>query len=363
MRLATFAAALAALFVAVPARADVPTAVLDPAAAELARVKDLERSIVSYHLLLQGESATKDVVAAALFDVERRTEELDSRLEAAPILIKDAKAIPALRMVVAKAHLEAALLHARGVDLENSIRHYERAVDLLGFDPVDWTEPLERGARPGSLANVADVVYDVAPAKEIVADLREFWSSGAVARFQVREIPPFQRARLQLKRVGGANDGFSRAAFELAAKRFAERVAAGYEDFRVVVPIGRYIVDASAIDGPPTEFRAATGVALDPIVVNPNRFSFDFVSPDVLCMPRLTLNGLPVKGQENLPFGAYTIEVPTACPRPTPKKITVNQAQEVTLRSEPERLDALRPGQPIFLFVTTPAGSTYRVRM
>ena len=36
---------------------------------------------------------------------------------------------------------------------------------------------------------------------------------------------------------------------------------------------------------------------------------------------------------------------------------------EVRLRTEPEKLDYLREGQPIFVYVTTPAESVYTLRM
>ena len=46
----------------------------------------------------------------------------------------------------------------------------------------------------------------------------------------------------------------------------------------------------------------------------------------------------------------------------SPDKITVEQNSEVTLRTEPEKLDYVKEGQPIFLYVTTPPASTYTLR-
>ncbi|MDQ7089000.1 MAG: hypothetical protein Q9Q13_14595 [Acidobacteriota bacterium] len=56
------------------------------------------------------------------------------------------------------------------------------------------------------------------------------------------------------------------------------------------------------------------------------------------------------------------MKVPPSCDRRLPDKITVEQKAEVTLRTEPERLDYVKEGQPIFLFITTPPESTYTLR-
>jgi hypothetical protein len=351
---------LALAAVAAPALAETA---FDPVAAELTRVKEMYRAVTAYHVLMQGEGVTKETVHAVLYDVERYVGEMDNRYETGQLFIKDQKALAEMKLYVAKAHFQCALLHARGVDLEGSITQYEKTVDLLGFDPSEWTEQVERSARPGLLANAAEVAYEMAAPKNVVEDLKSFWSSGLVTRFKVEEYTPAQRGQLKLERIGGPTDPFSEASFALANARFADRTAQGIEEFRVVLPHGRYYVSSADKTVPSMYFSLTQGGVPDPVILNPNTFNFAFGSGDEKCRPQLMLNGLPVKNLQALPFGTYRVAAPANCTLRLPEKITVEQNSEVSLRTEPERLDFVKPGQPIFLFVTTPPGSTYTLRM
>lgn len=335
----------------------------DPVQAELDRVKDLYRAVTAYHVLMQGEGVTKETVGAVLYDVERYVGEMESRYETGQLFIKDQKALDEMKRYVAKAHFQCALLHARGVDLEGSITQYERTIDLLGFDPTEWDEAVERSARPGLLPNAAEVAYEMAAPKSVVEDLKDFWGSGVVTRIRVEEYTAAQRAHLQLERLSGGTDPFNEAAYSVAAARFAERAALGMEEFRIVLPSGHYRVTGK---GDPTvktvEFSLNQGGVPDPLVVNPNSFTFA-VTGEERCRPSLTLNGVPVRPGQQMPFGTYRVEPAPNCTQRVPDKITIDQSTEVTLRTEPERLDFVKPGQPIFLFVTTPPMSTYTLRL
>ena len=331
--------------------------------AEVERARNLLRAITDYHVLLQGEGATRDVIAAVLFDVDRYAEQLDDRLGTSRLLLRDPQALEELADIVARAHLQCAILHARGVDLESSIRHYERVAELLGYDPADWETTVERRARPGRLPRAAEVAYEMASPRDVAEDLKHFWSAGVIARFVLREHTPAQRSNLRLERFGGANDPFSGAAYTLGAARFAARATEGLDEFRVVLPPGHYRVVSVDKSAAPVEFHLPAGSYPDPVVLNPNTFSFAFASADEKCRPTLTLNGIPVRALESLPYGAYRVAAPPTFVRRLPDKITVDQGDEVTLRMEPERLDAAREGEPIFLYVTTPPGSVYTLRM
>ena len=350
-------AAAAVLAVLPAARADV-----DPVQAELDRVHDLYRAITSYHVLLQGEGVTREQVEAALYDVEHYVQELDNRYATDKLFIDDHRALEEITRAVAKAHFEAALMHARGVDLEGSITQYEKVIDLLGYDPVEWDEQIERAGRPGLLPEAGETVFEIVTPRQAVEDLKHFWAAGVVTRFKVREYNADQRQTLHLKRIGGRNDAFSQAAFDLAAKRFEQRVSAGLEEFRVVLPLGIYRVESTDPTVHPLEFRLLKGGVPDPIILNPNSFSFEIVSQDERCIPQFTLNGLPVRELQAIPYGTYRVHPPKTCNRRLPDKITVEQNSEVTLRTEPEKLDYVKEGQPIFLYVTTPPGSTYTLR-
>ncbi len=352
------AAAGLALALAAPALADV-----DRGQVALDRVNDMYRAITSYHVLVQGEGVGKEQVQAALYDVERYVEEMENRYATSQLFLKDDKVLDEMRLTVAKAHLQAAILHARGVDLEGSITQYEKAVDLLGLDPADWDVEVERSARPGTLANAVEIAYQKAKPREIVEDLKVFWSAGVVTRFRVRDYAHVQRASAALERIGGAMDPFSDASFGLAAQRFAERMSAGVEEFRIVLPAGMYRVASKNEMVTPIEFRVVANGVPDPVVLNPNTFSFSFTATDEKCRPTLVLNGIPVKTMTGLAYGTYRVDAPKTCTQRLPDKITVDQNSEVTVRTEPERLDYVKEGQPIFLFVTTPPGSTYSLRM
>ncbi len=351
-------AAAAVVLAALPAA----RAGMDPVQAELERVHDLYRAITSYHVLLQGEGVTREQVEAALYDVEQYVKELDNRYATDKLFIDDHRALDEITKVVAKAHFEAALMHARGVDLEGSITQYEKVIDLLGYDPVEWEEQIERAGRPGLLPEAGEMVFEIVSPRQAVEDLKHFWAAGVVTRFKVREYTPDQRKTLYLKRIGGRTDAFSQAAFDLAAKRFQERVAAGLEEFRVVLPPGTYRVESSDQTIHPLEFRLLKGGVPDPIILNPNSFSFEIASQDDRCIPQFTLNGLPIKELQAIPYGTYRVHPPRTCNRRLPDKITVEQNSEVTLRTEPEKLDYVKEGQPIFLYITTPPGSTYTLR-
>ncbi len=329
---------------------------------EISRMKDLYRAITSYHTLLQGKNVGKEMVDSALYDVEHYVEELDSRYATDQLFFKDPRVMEELTEVVAKAHFQVALLHARGVDLETSILQYEKVVDLLGYDPADWSEDIERSAKRGLLPGATEIVYQVTTPRQAVEDLKHFWSAGVVTRVEVDEYNSGQINGLTLERVGGRNDAFSQAAFEMAEQRFGERLRKGYESFRVVLPPGRYRVISSDVGIKPMEFHLLQGGIPDPVVLNPNSFSFSLTNDDPACQPEFYLNGLPVKNLVDLPFGTYRIKTPQGCKRRLPDKIAVTQKNEVTLRTEPERMDLVREGQPIFLFITTPADSTYNLR-
>ncbi len=329
---------------------------------ELGRMAELYRAITSYHTLLQGEAVSEQMVHSALYDVEHYVSEIDSRFATDQLFIKDPRIMQELTEVVAKAHFQVALLHARGVDLEASITEYEKVIDLLGYDPADWDQKIERTAHRGLLSNASEIVYQVTTPREAVEDLKHFWSAGVVTRFQVDEYSSAQIKGLQLERSGGRNDAFSEAAFKLADARFRERLQAGLEDFRVVLPPGRYRVYSSEPGNRPMEFHLLQGGVPDPIVLNPNSFSFALTNEDPNCTPAFYLNGLQVKNLIDLPFGTYRIKTSRECKRRLPDKISVIQKGEVTLRTEPERMDLVREGQPIFLFITTPASSTYNLR-
>ncbi|RMF21039.1 MAG: hypothetical protein D6760_10295, partial [Deltaproteobacteria bacterium] len=259
---------LGSLAVASPAVAE-PTA---EARAELARVQDLYRAVTMYHPLLEGDGVSGERVRAALFDVERYVEELDSRLATDKLFIDDPGTLDAISEIVAKAHMQAALLHAKGVDLESSITHYQKVVDLLGRNPSDWDTTLVRAGRFGPLEGAREIVFERATPKEITKDLRGFWSSGVVTRFRVQEYARDARTRFSLQRIGGPNDPFYESAFEVAARRFQQRVQTGLEEFQVVLPPGHYRV-AGAGGDQPRDFVLVRGGVSDPIVLNPNRFS------------------------------------------------------------------------------------------
>lgn len=352
------AAGGAVLALAAPALAEV-----DKAAVELGRVNDMYRAITGYHVLVQGEGVGKEQVQAALYDVERYVDEMESRYATDKLFLKDDKVLDQMKETLAKAHLQAAILHARGVDLEGSITQYEKAVDLLGLDPADWEIELERSASPGALGNAVEVAYQKAKPREIVEDLKVFWSAGVVARFKVRDYGHDQRASMTLERIGGAMDPFSDASFGLAAQRFTERLSSGVDEFRVVLPAGMYRVASKNETVRGLEFKIVANGVPDPVVLNPNTFSFSFTAADEKCRPALILNGLPVKTITGLAYGTYRVEAPRTCTQRLPDKITVDQNAEVTVRTEPERLDYVKEGQPVFLFITTPPGSTYSLRM
>ncbi len=330
---------------------------------ELETVEDLYRIVTSYHIMLEQEGATSDVVNSVVFDVVRYVDEIDSHYALAKLFIKDPQVMDAIEQVVAKAHLQAALLHARGIDLEGSIDQYEEAIALIGHDLRDWDGMIERRAKTGLLPGASEIVFEMATPQDIMEDLRHFWAAGAVTRFQIQEFTREQRVGLQLVRVGGATDPFSEAFFALAAKRFSQRAALGLEEFRVVLPSGLYNAYSPDQTVESMQFRIDTGGIPDPIVLNPNSFSFNITTDEGdACLPTMTLNGITQKSMVGLPFGTYRLKTPAACDRRLPDKITVEQRDEVTLRTEPERLDMVREGQPIFLFVTTPPGSTYNLR-
>ncbi len=313
--------------------------------------------------MLQGEGVGKEMVESVVFDVERFVDQIDTRWEYAQLFIQDPRLAKEIRDVVAKAHLQAALLHARGIDLESSIVHYEKAVELLGHSPADWSEDLELFAYPGLMTDASEIVFRMARQREVVDSLRRFWSAGVVTRFEIQDFSVEQRAGLQIVRVEGASDAFSEAFFAIGEKRFAARATEGLEEFRVVLPPGRYKAASNDPAVPNLEFVLNQGGIPDPIVLSPNTFSFALATPvGDPCVPKMTLNGVVQNSLENLPFGTYRVESPPTCQRRLPDKITVEQRDEVTLRTEPERLDLVREGQPIFLFVTTPAGSTYNLR-
>jgi hypothetical protein len=359
-----FALVLAAAAAALPPQPAAPKT--DPAEfarAESARFDDAYRAIVAYHVLLQGERGTKPVVEAALYDAQRLVEDMDARYATDELFVKAPATLEKMKRTLARAHLQVAFLNGRGVDLERSTAEYEKAAELLGFDPADWDVPLERTASLGTQPLANDVAFDMALPRDVVEDLKQFWSAGVIARFSIEGYTLPQRAGLALERVGAAREGFATAAFDLAAGRFAERAAAGETSFRVALPPGRYRVTGGAAAEEPFEFMLAANGVPDPIVVNPDTFAFEFAAaPPGACRPRFTLNGIAVTAFDRLRYGTYRIEPPAGCGERLPDKITVTQRPEVTVRMEPERLEYARAGQPIFLFVTTPPGSRYKLR-
>ena len=354
------AAALAAAVV--PAAAATATMGPEAVKAEVATFDDLYRALTTYHILLQGDRATRPVVESALYDVERYVEEIDGRYATDQLFVADKDALDELRLTTAKAHLEAALLDARGVDIESSVSHYEKAVALYGPNIAEWDVRIPRTARPGTLPGAVDAAYEMATVAEVLEDLKNFWSSGVMVRFKIREFQPAQRATLRLERAGGAGNDFARASFDVAAARFAARAAAGADEIRVALPAGSYRVVSGDPAVKPLSFAALAGSAPDPIVLNPNRFSFE-LSPDERCRPELTLNGLPINDVRDVPYGSYRVVAPKGCPERLPNKVVVDQSPNVTVRTEPDRLDYVREGQPIFLFVTTPPGSVFKLKM
>lgn len=330
---------------------------------ELERMKDLYRAITGYHVLLDQESVSSDMVKAVLHDVENYVEELETRLATEKLFVTDQRQVAELSEWVAKAHFQASLMHAKGVDLESSIDQFERVIELLGYHPTQWQTELERSARKGQLQLVGDVVYEMAEPREIVQDLQRFWSAGVMTRFEVGEFPTSTLDSFTLERVDVSLDAFDAAAFELAQTRFAERVSRGEEELRVVLPPGTYEVRSAEGVMPVRRIVVEEGSAPDPVTLGPRTFSFQFAGAGENCRPTLQLNGVTLSSLEDLPFGTYTVLAPDTCDRRIPNKIIVSEGDEVSLRTEPEKLDYLREGQPIFVYVTTPADSVYTLRM
>jgi hypothetical protein len=330
---------------------------------EVARMQDLYRAITSYHVLLDSEDVSEARVTSVLYDVERYVEELESRLATNKLFVEDPAKVEAMTEWVAKAHLQAALMHAKGVDLERSITQFEKTIELLGHHPASWDVEVERSASPGLLPDVAEVVFAMASPADVVQDLERFWSAGVPTRFRIEELAPDDRAALRIEPATALGSAFADAAFALAQERFAARAAKGLEVFRVVLPPGRYRIVSETGAMHDLEIDLAPAGAPDPVVVNPNTFSFRYASSNEECRPTLTINGVVVKDLEGLPYGTYLVEAPESCPRRLPDKVTVSQHSEVTLRTEPEKLDYVREGEPILVFITTPPGSTYTLRM
>lgn len=330
---------------------------------EIERVQDLYRALTSYHLLLDRPEVDEAMVVSALHDVERYVEELDNRLETDKLFFEDQAIIREISEWVAKAHLQAALLHAKGVDLERSITQFERVIEILGHHPNEWDVEIEREARVGLLPNVGEVIYEMAKPVEIVSDLRRFWSAGIVTRLRIEELAPSVLPGMTLERISPGATPFEQASFAIAEERFDERVAKGLEEFRVVLPPGRYRIASEANAFEPVDLELVAGTAPDPVVINPNTFSFQIAASEGECRPQLILNGVPVDGFTNLSFGSYVVKPGAGCNERLPDKIVVEQHSEVSLRTEPEKLDYLREGQPIFLFITTPPGSVYTLRL
>ena len=329
---------------------------------EVGRVRDIYRAIVSYQVLFDREEVSSELVQSALWDVEHYVEELDARLATDQLFIDDPKELQNIREWVAKAHLQAALLHARGVDLEASIVEFEKVTELIGRHPSQWDVEIERRAHRGTLPEVRDVVYEMARTPEVVEDLRAFWGSGVVARFVVADLGPDARRSLVLERTGGRVDPFYLASWELARDRFARRVARGESEIRVVLPPGAYALTSQTGAVRSLALRFEAGQVPDPVIVSPRTFSFQMMTAEG-CRPRLLQNGVPVESLQDLPFGTFTVEAPADCPRRLPDRITVTPGPEVSLRTEPEKLDYVREGEPIFLFITTPPDSVYKLRM
>lgn len=329
---------------------------------EVAWMQDTYRAVTAYHVLLTRNQVSRELVSSVLHDIDRYLEEVDSRLGLDELFIEDERQLALISKWAAKAHLQAALLHARGVDLERSIDHFERVIDLLGHHPVEWDEPLERKAQLGLLPGASEFVFEMASPRQVVDDLKRFWGSGVVTRFEIVDLPNSARGTLQLERAGGAGDPFSQSAFELARERFGERTAEGLTEFRVVLPPGLYTVTSSASAIPNLEVRVLAGSVPDPVIVSPHTFTFQLAVENDVCRPELVLNGVVVPVLNDLPYGSYLVRPNPNCTMRVPDKISVRPGAEVSLRTEPERLDFLKEGQPIFLFVTTPPASTYTLR-
>lgn len=329
---------------------------------ELETLQDLYRTVTSYQLLLAQPAVGEDLVTSLVFDVSHYVDEMDSRYEMVKLFLSDPRMLRSFEQLVAKAHLQAALMHAEGIDMESSIRHYRRAVELLGESPAEWGEGIEFFGKQGELPDANEMVFRIASVSEVMKRLEEFWSSGCVTRFQVDQMEPGQRRTLKLIAVSTTDDAHAAAVSELAAKRFATRVSAGLEEFEVVLPPGRFRVVSDDGSIPALDFQVSTEETPDPITLNPNTFSFAVTSPDDSCTPELIHNGFPEANLEDLTYGTFTVLSPASCERRLPDKIIVEQGQEVTLRTEPERLDLVREGQPILLFITIPAGETYNLR-
>ncbi|RMF74015.1 MAG: hypothetical protein D6738_07430 [Acidobacteria bacterium] len=340
----------------------VPATATPQRRSELERVEDIYRAIVAYQVLFDRDEVSRELVQSALWDVEHYVAELDSRLATDELFIDDPDELSRIREWVAKAHLQAALLHARGVDLEASIVEFEKVTELLGRHPSSWDVEIERRARRGTLPEVREVVYEMARTPQVVDDLRTFWSTGVVTRFVIDDLGPDARRSLVLERTGGRVDPFYLASWELARTRFAERVVRGEHEVRVVLPPGEYALSSSTGAVPRLALRFEAGQSPDPVIVGTETFSFRLATADT-CRPRILQNGVALGSLVDLPFGTFTIEAPRGCARRLPDKITVTPGPEVTVRTEPEKLDYAREGEPIFLFVTTPPGSVYTLRM
>lgn len=332
------------------------------AEAELEALQDLYRTVIGYQLLLAQPAVGEDLVTALVFDVSHYVDEMDNRYEMVKLFISDPRMLRDFERLVAKAHLQAALMHAEGIDMESSIRHYRRAVELLGESPAEWGEGIEFFGKQGELPDANEMVFRIASVSEMMKRLEEFWSAGQLTRFRVDQMEPGQRRTLNLIAVSNTDDAHAAAVSELAEKRFAERVSAGLEEFEVVLPPGRFRVVSDDGSMPALDFQVSTAETPDPITLDPNTFNFALTSPDDSCTPELLHNGFPEPDLEDLSYGTFTILAPASCKRRLPDKIIVQQGQEVTLRTEPERLDLVREGQPILLFITIPPGETYNLR-
>jgi hypothetical protein len=332
-------------------------------ASELDRMQDLYRAITGYHVLLDQESVSSDMVKSVLHDVERYVDELENRLSTEKLFVSDQRQVYELSEWVAKAHFQAALMHAKGVDLESSIDQFERVIELLGYHPMQWDTEIERSAHRGQLQLVGDVVYEMAQPREIVRDLQRFWSAGVMTRFEVGEFPTSTLDSFTIERVDVSLDAFDAAAFDLARQRFAERVSGGERELRVVLPPGTYEVRSSEGVMPTRRIVVEEGSSPDPVMLGPRTFSFQFATASDNCRPTLQLSGVALSSLEDLPFGTFTVIAPETCDRRIPNKIIVSEGDEVRLRTEPEKLDYLREGQPIFVYITTPADSVYTLRM
>lgn len=280
-----------------------------PSATRMLRLADHYESAVRQMLPLLEDESNAATLWTALYDARRSVVELDRILANAAIFSVSNRDRARLRERAARSHLRLALFETYGLEFDRARDEIERArsmsAALRANDfRIEWV-----AIQDGSPGRGLTTRYHLLSLREFESALASIWT-------RARRVPlhfvGYGDAELLSSVLARSPEpvagGLDARLLATAADIMREEIEAGHRAFELPLPPGVYRLWSG--DGRlDRSFIVPEASAVDPVVVDHERFVLQIDPTPGEHGPRFFLNGIEVTDFDSMPYGVYRIKV------------------------------------------------------